>query len=123
MERSPAPLTHRVSLAVVEVDNLSLSGAYVAWPLCMAIKTLSDEARVPEEQMACSNLIQMLHEALDDVERPGGRWHQSVSLPASPTRQRDGGSTFSGGRIRPLRSSDTSVKSRGCQDKGGGEVR
>ncbi|KAK4207406.1 hypothetical protein QBC37DRAFT_433484 [Rhypophila decipiens] len=90
-------------------DNISLSGAFVAWPLCMAIKGLNrrpaqdDELEQEHElQNAASSgkgrgkridsqpaqppdnmdrvaLLQVLCAALDEVETPGGPWHESIA--------------------------------------------
>ncbi|RYP20499.1 hypothetical protein DL765_002744 [Monosporascus sp. GIB2] len=60
-------------------DNLSLSGSFVAWPLCMAIKSLNRDIVTADDKSARSNLLQVLHDALDEVEQPGGPWHRSVA--------------------------------------------
>ncbi|KAM7185308.1 hypothetical protein V8F33_012486 [Rhypophila sp. PSN 637] len=90
-------------------DNISLSGAFVAWPLCMAIKGLNrrpaqdheleqqhelqnvassgkglgkridSQSAQPPDNIDRVALLQVLCAALDEVEIPTGPWHESIA--------------------------------------------
>ncbi|KAM7219430.1 hypothetical protein V8F06_005164 [Rhypophila decipiens] len=90
-------------------DNISLSGVFVAWPLCMAIKGLNrrpaedheleqqhelqnaassgkgrgkridSQPAQPPDNMDRVALLQVLCAALDEVETPTGPWHESIA--------------------------------------------
>ncbi|KAF1934913.1 hypothetical protein EJ02DRAFT_416557 [Clathrospora elynae] len=59
-------------------DNSSLSGAFVGWPLYIAIKALS-RSTLPDQKQSRAPTIQMLHDSLDDVELSDGPWHRLLS--------------------------------------------
>ncbi|KAI0468800.1 fungal-specific transcription factor domain-containing protein [Xylaria cf. heliscus] len=59
-------------------DNLSLSSAFVSWPLTMAIKAFS-RYMFSEDQEKYVKIIRMLHDSLDEAEGPDGRWQRTVS--------------------------------------------
>ncbi|KAK1979526.1 hypothetical protein LZ30DRAFT_596694 [Colletotrichum cereale] len=58
------------------IDSLSLSGAFVAWPLSLAIQVLRQN--VLEGEDGYVEHIHMLHESLGDVEYTNGTWHRQV---------------------------------------------
>ncbi|KAL6154339.1 hypothetical protein ACJQWK_02143 [Exserohilum turcicum] len=59
-------------------DNLSLSGAFVGWPLYTAIKALSRGAS-PDQSNPRASAIRILYDSLDDVEPSDGAWHRLLS--------------------------------------------
>ncbi|KAM7206069.1 hypothetical protein V8F20_002851 [Naviculisporaceae sp. PSN 640] len=83
------------SLQRMACDSLSLSGAFVAWPICMAIKGLNRQIateeqegehskcgktpQIPTGDMDKITLLQVLCAALDDFESPSGPWHESIA--------------------------------------------
>lgn len=64
-------------------DNSSLSGAFVGWPLYIAIKALS-RSTLPDHKQSRAPTVQMLHDSLDDVELSDGPWHRLLSQCPSP---------------------------------------
>ncbi|KAH7309681.1 fungal-specific transcription factor domain-containing protein [Stachybotrys elegans] len=70
-------------------NKLSLSGAFVAWPICMAIKVFRTKLPISDavDDDVCADMIQMLYKALGGIEKPDGPWHRS--LLTSPLRQQD----------------------------------
>ncbi|KAK1989802.1 hypothetical protein LX36DRAFT_593994 [Colletotrichum falcatum] len=58
------------------IDSLSLSGAFVAWPLSLAIQVLKQN--VLEVDNGYVEHIHMLSKSLGDVEYTGGPWHRKM---------------------------------------------
>ncbi|VUC35923.1 unnamed protein product [Clonostachys rosea] len=61
------------------INTLSLSGAFVAWPVCSALKVLRTSLLNCDESSTRANMIQGLSAALETIEQPGGAWHRSLS--------------------------------------------
>ncbi|KAK8037941.1 hypothetical protein PG994_014708 [Apiospora phragmitis] len=59
-------------------NNLSMSSAFVSWPLTMAIRALSRQA-YSEQQGLQGNMIRMLHGTLEEADGPGGPWQKLVN--------------------------------------------
>ncbi|KAH9906348.1 hypothetical protein F4778DRAFT_725527 [Xylariomycetidae sp. FL2044] len=60
-------------------NNLSLSGAFVAWPISGAIKALRTAPSGTDEDGSRANMISMLYEALGTIEKPEGPWHRLLA--------------------------------------------
>ncbi|KAK7995531.1 hypothetical protein PG990_014304 [Apiospora arundinis] len=66
-------------------NTLSLSSAFVSWPLTMAIRAFSRQA-YSEQQDLHGSMIRMLHGTLEEADGPNGPWQKLVNeLPAPST--------------------------------------
>ncbi|KAK8034600.1 Fungal specific transcription factor [Apiospora rasikravindrae] len=69
-------------------NNLSMSSAFVSWPLTMAIQAFSRQA-YSEQQEVHGNMIRMLHGTLEEADGPGGPWQKLVNgLPTPRATER-----------------------------------
>ncbi|VUC26382.1 unnamed protein product [Clonostachys rosea] len=75
-----------------ESDLLALQATFIAWPLVMAMRFLSQELASVETKsisdgVAVSHSLRLLQAALDHVEKSDGYWH-SLTRFVTPTLQR-----------------------------------
>ncbi|KAK6854782.1 hypothetical protein PG995_009127 [Apiospora arundinis] len=65
-------------------NNLSLSSAFVSWPLTMAIRAFSRQA-YSEQQELHGSMIRMLHGTLKEADGPNGPWQKLVNELLAPS--------------------------------------